>query len=54
MSFIRRCLGCSATYVADGHLCEECGSHAGEVEEAQAPEDTTPKNKPKPRRQRKT
>jgi rRNA maturation endonuclease Nob1 len=52
MSFVRRCLGCSATYVADGHFCEECGSHAGEVEEAQAPEDTAPK--PKPARKRKT
>ena len=51
MAIVRRCLGCSATYPADEHVCPECGSHAAEVEEAQATED--PKPKPKPTRRRK-
>jgi rRNA maturation endonuclease Nob1 len=50
MKVIRRCLGCSATYPADDHLCPECGSHAAEVEEAQATEDTAPKSKPRRRK----
>lgn len=55
MTDVRRCLGCSATYPADGYACPECGSHAADVEEAtaqdSAAEDTAPAA-PKPRRQR--
>jgi rRNA maturation endonuclease Nob1 len=51
MSDVRRCLGCSATYPADGHACPECGSHAAEVEQVEETEDT--EAKPKPRRRRK-
>jgi rRNA maturation endonuclease Nob1 len=53
MKVIRRCLGCSATYPADDHLCPECGSHAAEAEEAREPEDTEAKPKRR-RQQRKT
>ena len=52
MSVVRRCLGCGETYPPDEHACPKCGSHAGEVEEAQAPEDTAAKSKPKPRRRK--
>jgi rRNA maturation endonuclease Nob1 len=30
---VRRCLGCSATYPADGQACPECGSHAADVDQ---------------------
>jgi rRNA maturation endonuclease Nob1 len=45
MDIVRRCLGCSATYPADGHACPKCGSHAAETEEKAAA-----KPKPKPKR----
>jgi rRNA maturation endonuclease Nob1 len=44
MSVVRRCLGCSATYPLDEHVCPKCGSHAAEVEEKAA------EAKPKPKR----
>jgi rRNA maturation endonuclease Nob1 len=42
VSEIRRCLGCGSTYPADEHACPKCGSHAADVEQAEA--------KPKPKR----
>jgi hypothetical protein len=51
MSNVRRCLGCSATYPADGHACPDCDSHAGEVEVQEEQADLA---KPKPPRKRKT
>ena len=58
MSFVRRCLGCSYTYLSDGHACPECGSHAGEVEEAEVEQAPAPAAKAQParpaRRPRKT
>jgi rRNA maturation endonuclease Nob1 len=42
MSDVRRCLGCSATYPPSEPACPECGSHAGELEQA-------PKAAPKPK-----
>jgi rRNA maturation endonuclease Nob1 len=47
MGDVRRCLGCSATYPADGHACPKCGSHAAEVEVQAEPKAEA---KPKPRR----
>jgi rRNA maturation endonuclease Nob1 len=40
---VRRCLGCGATYPPQEHSCPECGSYAGELEQA-------PPAKPKPKR----
>jgi hypothetical protein len=62
MSFVRWCLGCSATYPPDGHACPECGSHAGHVEEdtpaeapaASAAAEAKPKPARRPGRPRKT
>jgi hypothetical protein len=42
MGDVRRCLGCSATYPPSEPACPECGSHAGELEQA-------PKAAPKPK-----
>ena len=47
MATVRRCLGCSATYPPNEPACPECGSHAGETEQA-------PEAKPKPKLRRKT
>jgi rRNA maturation endonuclease Nob1 len=52
MGTVRRCLGCSTTYPPDEHACPNCGSHAGEAEEAADPKvEATPA---KPPRRRKT
>jgi len=46
---VRRCLGCQATYPADGHACPKCGSHAAETELA-APAAKAKAAKPEPKR----
>jgi rRNA maturation endonuclease Nob1 len=57
MDFVRRCLGCQATYPADGHACPDCDSHAGQVEAQQEQQAARSKDlnfKPARRRTRKT